>query len=63
MRTRLCLFTASPEPSGVGEHMLTLAAGLRDHYVVSFVCPAYKGGRNGTDTRTGDGAGHTRARH
>lgn len=46
MRTRLCLFTASPEPSGVGEHMLTLAAGLRDHYAVSFVCPQTPGGES-----------------
>lgn len=29
-RHSVCLFTDSREPSGVGEHMLTLAAGLRD---------------------------------
>ncbi len=45
VRTRLCLFTASPEPSGVGEHMLTLAAGLCDDYAVSFVCPQTPGGK------------------
>ena len=35
----LCLFTDSVEPSGVGEHMLTLAAELRHQYRLSFVCP------------------------
>ena len=39
MKRELCLFTASPEPSGVGEHMLTLAAELRGQYRISFVCP------------------------
>jgi glycosyltransferase involved in cell wall biosynthesis len=38
MRRRVCLFTASPEPSGVGTHMLTLAEGLRDHYDVTLGC-------------------------
>jgi glycosyltransferase involved in cell wall biosynthesis len=37
-RRRLCLFTASPEPSGLGEHMLTLAALLRDRCEVAFGC-------------------------
>jgi glycosyltransferase involved in cell wall biosynthesis len=37
-RRRLCLFTASPEPSGLGEHMLTLAALLRDRCDVTFGC-------------------------
>jgi hypothetical protein len=38
MRRRVCLFTASPEPSGVGTHMLALAEGLRDHYDVTLGC-------------------------
>jgi glycosyltransferase involved in cell wall biosynthesis len=39
MKPSLCLFTASREPSGLGEHMLTLAAELQAHYRISFVCP------------------------
>lgn len=39
MQRRLCLFTASPDPSGVGEHMLAIAAGLASDYDISFVCP------------------------
>jgi glycosyltransferase involved in cell wall biosynthesis len=35
----VCLFTDSLEPSGVGEHMLTLAGELRATYRISFVCP------------------------
>lgn len=35
----LCLFTDSQEPSGLGEHMLTLAADFLEHYRVLFVCP------------------------
>src|SRR5690242_2927986 len=35
----VCLFTDSLEPSGVGEHMLTLASELRSRYRLSFVCP------------------------
>ena len=38
MRPRLCLFTDSFEPSGVGEHMLALAAELQGDYFISFVC-------------------------
>lgn len=38
MRARLCLFTDSVEPSGVGEHMLTLAEALRLEYDISFMC-------------------------
>ena len=38
MRRRVCLFTASPEPSGVGTHMLTLAEGLRDDHDVTLGC-------------------------
>ena len=30
IRSRLFLVTESPAPSGVGEHMLTLAEGLRE---------------------------------
>ncbi len=37
--TAVCLFTDSREPSGVGEHMLTLAAELRARYRISLVCP------------------------
>jgi hypothetical protein len=36
----LCLFTDSLEPSGLGEHMLTLAAELRRSYQILFVCPS-----------------------
>lgn len=35
----VCLFTDSQEPSGLGEHMLTLAAELLPRYRVLFVCP------------------------
>lgn len=35
----LCLFTDSLEPSGLGEHMLTLAAEFADNYRILFVCP------------------------
>lgn len=42
--THLCLFTDSLEPSGVGEHMLTLAAELAGRYRISFVCPPGAGG-------------------
>jgi glycosyltransferase involved in cell wall biosynthesis len=38
-RKRVCLFTDSLEPSGMGEHMLLLAAQLKDRYDLSFVCP------------------------
>ncbi len=39
MRPRLCLFTASIELAGVGEHMLILAAELRARYHLAVVCP------------------------
>ena len=39
MKVGLCLFTDSMDPSGVGEHMLTLAGLLRDRYRISLVCP------------------------
>lgn len=45
MTQRLCLFTDSHEPSGVGEHMLALAAELQGHYCLSFVCPPSPTGR------------------
>lgn len=45
MRHRVCLFTASPEPSGVGTHMLTLAEGLRDHYDVTLGCIPFGRGK------------------
>lgn len=35
----LCLFTDSLEPSGLGEHMLTLAADFLERYCILFVCP------------------------
>lgn len=38
-RPTLCLFTDSLEPSGLGEHMLTLASTLVNHYRILFVCP------------------------
>jgi len=41
----ICLFTDSLEPSGVGEHMLTLAGELRATYRISFVCPPTSQGR------------------
>lgn len=44
MTAAVCLFTDSSEPSGVGEHMLTLAAALRGRYHLSFVCPPLPGG-------------------
>ncbi len=45
MRPRVCLFTASVEPSGVGEHLLTLAAELRARYDLAVVCPPHAPGR------------------
>lgn len=39
MKPGLCLFTDSLEPSGVGEHMLLLAAELRHQYRIAFACP------------------------
>jgi glycosyltransferase involved in cell wall biosynthesis len=64
-RRRLCLFTASPEPSGLGEHMLTLAALLCDRFDVAFGClPTGPGARllaraqaQGIDTLPLDGRG------
>ncbi len=42
---RLCLFTDSEEPSGMGEHMLALASALRGEYHVAFVCPPTTAGQ------------------
>ncbi|MGI8588283.1 MAG: glycosyltransferase family 4 protein [Chloroflexia bacterium] len=44
MKLHLCLFTDSQEPSGVGEHILTLAGDLAGRYRVSVVCPPTRGG-------------------
>lgn len=44
MKPKLCLYTDSIEPSGVGEHMLTLAAELSRRFCISFVCPASQSG-------------------
>jgi glycosyltransferase involved in cell wall biosynthesis len=38
-RMTVCLYTDSREPSGLGEHMLTLAAELLQNYRILFVCP------------------------
>ena len=39
MKHAVCLYTDNLKPSGLGEHMLTLAAELRRSYTLSFVCP------------------------
>ncbi len=46
MRRRVCLFTDSREPSGLGEHMLTLAAELMGRWDVAIVCPPTRSGRS-----------------
>jgi glycosyltransferase involved in cell wall biosynthesis len=43
MRLRLCLCTDSPDPSGVGEHMLALAAGLQEAWVITLAAPDVPG--------------------
>jgi glycosyltransferase involved in cell wall biosynthesis len=40
----VCLFTDSLAPSGVGQHILTLAEELQGRYRLSFVCPPGSGG-------------------
>ena len=40
----VCLYTESPEPSGVGAHMVALAARLRDRYRLHIACPPGRGG-------------------
>lgn len=39
MKHAVCLYTDNLKPSGLGEHMLALAAELRGRYTLSFVCP------------------------
>ena len=39
MKHSILLYTESSEPSGVGEHMLALAAGLRAQYRLLLACP------------------------
>ena len=66
MRRRVCLFTASPEPSGVGTHMLALAEGLRDRYEVTLGCIPHGQGERlltraaalGVETLPLNGRGH-----
>jgi glycosyltransferase involved in cell wall biosynthesis len=41
---RVCLFTDSLEPSGMGEHMLLLAEQLKQRYALTFVCPSNEAG-------------------
>lgn len=43
MRTKLCLYTDSMEPSGMGEHMITLAVALRSQYEITFLCRSASG--------------------
>jgi glycosyltransferase involved in cell wall biosynthesis len=45
MTRRVCLFTDSLYPSGVGEHLFDLAAELRKQYRLAFVCPPSRVGR------------------
>jgi glycosyltransferase involved in cell wall biosynthesis len=65
MRRRVCLFTASPVPSGVGKHMLTLAEGLRDQFDITLGCIRHGQGKQllaqaaalGVETLALDGRG------
>src|SRR5215217_5169109 len=65
MRRRVCLFTASHEPSGVGRHMLALAEGLREHYDITLGCIRHSQGEQllaraaalGVETLPLDGCG------
>jgi glycosyltransferase involved in cell wall biosynthesis len=50
-----CLVTDSREPSGVGEHMLALAAKLRPHVRVLFACPPSPTGQLCLDRAVGLG--------
>ncbi len=43
MNPRICLYTDSYEPSGMGEHMVALATELRSHYDIAFICHADSG--------------------
>jgi glycosyltransferase involved in cell wall biosynthesis len=70
MKPRVCMYTDSLAPSGVGEHMLCLAEQLRDEYTVSFACPPSpsgcrlleRAGGLGLDTVEVDGAGADQSR-
>jgi len=46
MTRRVCLFTDSLDPSGVGEHMLTLAARLLGRYDLTVICPPTPAGNH-----------------
>lgn len=43
---RVCLFTDSLEPSGMGEHILLLAEQLKQRYTLTFVCPPSEAGKS-----------------
>lgn len=43
MKTKLCLYSDSAEPSGMGEHMITLAVALRSQYEITFLCRGASG--------------------
>jgi glycosyltransferase involved in cell wall biosynthesis len=45
MKPRVCLFSDSLAPSGVGRHMLTLAGELSEDFALSLVCPPSPGGQ------------------
>jgi glycosyltransferase involved in cell wall biosynthesis len=70
MKPRVCLYTDSLAPSGVGQHMLTLAEQLLDEYDLSFACPPTPSGRGlldragalGLETAEVDGAGADQSR-
>lgn len=49
MKPAICLFSDSLAPSGVGEHMLTLAEFLRERFSLSFVCPPSPAGHRMLD--------------
>ncbi len=44
MKPSICLFSESLAPSGVGQHMVTLAGQLRGRYELSLGCPPSPGG-------------------
>ncbi len=56
MKQKLCLFTDSLEPSGVGEQMLCFAAELRRNFEISFVCPPTAAGVRLLERAAGLGA-------
>ncbi len=51
----ICLFTDSHEPSGMGEHMLTLATELLRQYHILFVCPPTTTGQRFLERATAAG--------